>query len=136
VPYRIHNPPVKQEPVWDAPTTRTLAAAACFDCHSNQTRNRWYEHVAPVSWWVNNHVQDGRRALNFSTWDPSNHRSGSDIAKAVREASMPPGFYTWFGLHADAKLSPADREALAKGLEATYGQGAGPSGGRGQRGKG
>src|SRR4051794_38241179 len=125
VPYRTTNPAVRQEPPWDSPRTRTLVAAACYDCHSNQTTNHWYEHVAPVSWWTNNHVQEGRGALNFSTYDPNNHRSGHDIAEAVQEGSMPPGFYTWLGLHKEAKLSPADRAALVAGLEATFGAGAG-----------
>ena len=49
VPYgRDHaNPPVRQEPAWDAPRTRELAGRACFDCHSNQTLWPWYASVAP-----------------------------------------------------------------------------------------
>ena len=40
VPYgRAHtNPPVIAEPAWDSPRTRELAARACFDCHSNETK--------------------------------------------------------------------------------------------------
>src|SRR5213592_4076878 len=76
VPYRTRNPAVKQEPPWDSPRTRTLAVAACYDCHSNQTSKHWYESVAPIGWWTNHHVQEGRSALNFSAYDPSNHRSG------------------------------------------------------------
>ena len=36
---------------------------------------------------------------------------------------MPPNYYTWFGLHGDAKLSAADRAALAAGLQKTLGAG-------------
>jgi hypothetical protein len=136
VPYRTKNPTVKQEPPWNSPQTRTLAVAACFDCHSNQTTSHWYEHVAPISWWTNRHVQQGRAALNFSEYDSSNHRSGSEIARRVQEGSMPPSYYTWFGLHSDAKLSSADRAALVAGLEATYGAGAGSDGRRGRRDRG
>jgi hypothetical protein len=32
---------------------------------------------------------------------------------------MPPGYYTSLGLHSEAKLSKADRAALAAGLRAT-----------------
>ena len=131
VPYRTHNPSVRQEPPWDSPRTRTLAVAACFDCHSNQTSSHWYEHVAPISWWTTRHVQQGRAALNFSTWDSNRHRGGRDIAEVLNEGSMPPSYYTWFGLHPDAKLSAADRAALATGLEATYGAGTGRGGRRG-----
>ena len=132
VPYRTHNPPVRQEPPWDSPRTRELAVAACFDCHSNQTTSHWYEHVAPISWWTNRHVQQGRQALNFSTYDPTRHRGGDDLAEVVRRASMPPNYYTWFGLHHNANLSAADRAALASGLEATYGTGTGRRGSKGR----
>jgi hypothetical protein len=34
---------------------------------------------------------------------------------------MPPTYYTWFGLHSSAKLTPTERADLIKGLEATFG---------------
>src|SRR4051812_15041496 len=97
VPGRISHPPVRAEPAWDSPQTRQLAVTACYDCHSNQTRSFWYERVAPVSWWIGNHVSEGRAALNFSEWDSTNHRSGERVAETVREGSMPPSSYTWLG---------------------------------------
>lgn len=60
------NPPVVAEPKWDAPQTRSLAARACFDCHSNETVWPWYSNFAPISWLVQRDVDEGRRALNFS----------------------------------------------------------------------
>jgi hypothetical protein len=46
VPYgRDHtNPPVTQDAPWPDGRARELATAACYDCHSNQTR--W----PPQSW--------------------------------------------------------------------------------------
>ncbi len=38
VPSRVSNPSARNEPPWDSPRTRTLAVAACFDCHSNETK--------------------------------------------------------------------------------------------------
>ena len=128
IPIHITRPPVSQEPPWDSPRTRQLAVAACFDCHSNQTRTFWYEKVAPVSWWIGHHVSEGRQALNFSEWNPSRNRGGRRAARVLQSGSMPPGYYTWLGLHGDAKLSPADRQALATGLEKTLGTGTGGSG--------
>jgi hypothetical protein len=116
VPYRVHNHPTASEPNWDSPQTRTLAVAACYSCHSNHTKTASFEQVAPLSWWITNHVDDGRAALNFSE---CRTRHENESSKAVREASMPPGYYTWFGLHAEAKLSAAQRSALATGLAAT-----------------
>ncbi len=117
VPYRVDNPPVKQEPAWDSARTRQLAVAACFDCHSNETRTYKWERVAPLSWWITNHVKEGRNALNFSECTPGGRRN--EVAEAVRGGSMPPRYYTWFGLHSNAKLTAAERQELATGLTAT-----------------
>jgi hypothetical protein len=126
VPYRVDNPPVVNEPNWDSPQTRALAVSACYDCHSNESRPLWFEKVAPLSWWITNHVKEGRGALNFSEWGTSGQGESDDIVEAVREGSMPPSNYTWLGLHADAKLTPKQRRQLADGLQKTIAQ----SGGR------
>src|SRR4051794_38183488 len=69
VPIHITNPSTRVEPAWDSPRTRELAVAACYNCHSNETKEPWYAHVAPVSWWIKNHVDEGRGQLNFSEFD-------------------------------------------------------------------
>jgi mono/diheme cytochrome c family protein len=117
VPYRVDNPSVKQEPAWDSAQTRTLAAAACFDCHSNETATYWWEDVAPLSWWITNHVKDGRAALNFS--ECTKRRGENDAVETIRNGSMPPSYYTWLGLHSNAKLTAAEKQQLADGLQAT-----------------
>ena len=66
LPYRVDNPPVVNEPNWDSQQTRALAVTACFDCHSNESKPLWFEKVAPLSWWITNHVKEGRSALTFS----------------------------------------------------------------------
>jgi hypothetical protein len=123
VPYRVSNPSTRHEPPWDSPRTRRLAVAACFDCHSNETRSYWYEKVAPVSWWIKNHVDEGRDALNFSEWPAGKGEGADDAAETVRDRSMPPDYYTWLGLHSDARLTPTERRELADGLRATLGAG-------------
>ena len=122
VPYQVTNPPVTQEPQWDSLRTRQLAVAACFDCHSNETKTKWWEDVAPVSWWINNHVEEGRAKLNFSEWG-GQHEKGRKAGEVVLKGSMPPGYYTWFGLHSGAKLTKAERQELAAGLQKTLGGG-------------
>ena len=118
VPYgRAHtNPPVLQEPKWDSPQTRALAVRACFDCHSNETKWRWYSKIAPVSWLVQSDVDSGRSTLNFSEWNRP--QEAGDAAEAVRGGGMPPWYYTI--VHANAKLSSAEKDALARGLQATF----------------
>ena len=71
VPYgRSHdNPPVTAEPQWDSPETQALVKRACYDCHSNETKWPWYSNVAPVSWLVQNDVNEGREHVNLTEWD-------------------------------------------------------------------
>ena len=121
VPYRVSNPPVTGEPHWDSPQTRALVVAACYDCHSNQTKTPWYGKVAPISWWLTNHVDKGRAALNFSEWNRPQGRRALRAAETVQRGSMPPSYYTWFGLHSKAKLTSAQRAALVAGLIKTLG---------------
>lgn len=122
VPYgRAHdNPRVVAEPAWDQQATRALAVRACFDCHSNETRWPWYSDVAPMSWLVQNHVDEGRRELNFSEWNRAQEEA-DEAADVVREGEMPPRSYTL--LHPEARLTVAERSALADGLAASMGAG-------------
>jgi hypothetical protein len=38
---------------------------ACYDCHSNNTKYPWYSNVQPAAWWLNDHINDGKKHLNF-----------------------------------------------------------------------
>jgi mono/diheme cytochrome c family protein len=122
VPYgRAHeNPAAVQEPAWDSPRTRELAVRACFDCHSNETAWPWYSNVAPASWFVQDHVEEGRNKLNFSRWDQP-QREAREAARQVQEGEMPPAYYT--PLHGSAQLSASERDELIRGLQATLGGG-------------
>jgi hypothetical protein len=114
VPYgRDHdNPPVVRDAPWPTPEGRRLAVAACYDCHSNETKWPLYSYVAPMSWLVQRDVENGRRELNFSTGDVD----ADDAADAVEDGSMPPRNYTL--LHPDARLSAQEKAALIRELEA------------------
>jgi hypothetical protein len=120
VPYGHNhtNPPVVAEPPWNAPQTRALAMRACYDCHSNETVWPWYTNVAPVSWLVQRDVDEGRRKLNFSIWDPP-PRAPRGLARTIQQGQMPPSYYTL--IHPEAQLSQPETQALIQGLEATLG---------------
>ena len=87
---------------------------SCYDCHSNKTRWPWYANVAPVSWFVIDHVNEGRRDLNFSEWgrysreDQKGHLG--QLCELVTEGWMPLSSYT--PLHPDAKLSDEDKKLI------------------------
>jgi hypothetical protein len=107
------------------------------DCHSNQTQTRWppQSYVAPFSWMVARDVEQGREALNFSTWFSAGDEDdgeADDAAEAVADAEMPPRRYLL--VHPDAALSDAERQVLVEALEAMErarggGDRSGPGGG-------
>jgi Haem-binding domain len=98
------------------PDIHAILTRACADCHSNHTTWPWYSHVAPVSWFVVGHVNDGRRHVNLSTWV----RPGKEpvdsidrlnaICREVQNGEMPLTSYEL--IHWKAKLSPADVKDL------------------------
>lgn len=96
------------------PDAEGVLVRACRDCHSNDTRWPWYSNVAPISWFVIDHVNHGRRHFNYSDWaqyDPDQRpKILKDICKLTRENDMPMTSYLW--LHPDARLSDRDLVAL------------------------
>jgi hypothetical protein len=119
IPVDRTDPPITQEVKWDSPTTRSLAQRACFDCHSNETQYVWFDYVAPASWVVANHITDGRRALNFSTWDQPNSEY-DEVSKQIKSGDMPLWDYVLF--HPNADLTAAEQAELLSGLQATFAQ--------------
>lgn len=92
---------------------------SCYDCHSNTTIYPWYTNVAPVSWWLKNHINDGRKHLNFSEWrnytaKKADHKL-EETVEMVEEGEMPLTSYTL--LHPKAKLTPAQRDKLVAWLK-------------------
>ncbi|MCP5028373.1 MAG: heme-binding domain-containing protein [Actinomycetia bacterium] len=122
VPYgRGHaNPPVVAEPQWANDETRDLMVRACFGCHSNEVEWPWYSNVAPLSWAVQKHVDDGRDEVNYSEWGQGD-QEGDDSVETIVDGEMPPGYYTRFGLHSEADLTDAEVATLVAGLRATPG---------------
>ncbi|MFQ5555176.1 MAG: heme-binding domain-containing protein [Acidimicrobiia bacterium] len=123
VPYgRAHsNPPITAEPSWDSALTRELVVRTCFACHSNEVDYPWYASVAPISWTIQMHVDEGRSEVNYSEWD-RRHGEGDDSAESVIEGEMPPRYFTAFGLNDDARLTDSERADLIAGLRATFGE--------------
>jgi len=113
------NPPVISGPNWDSPQTEQLVRRACFDCHSNETRWPWYSYVAPVSWRVAGHVEQGRRHLNFSEFNKPQRRA-HDAAEEVEAGEMP--LWDYALMHSEARLSDSEKEVLIRGLKATFGE--------------
>jgi len=97
----------------------TLLKNACYDCHSNETVYPKYAFIAPVSWSVKSHVNEGREHLNFSVWETYNKDlKESMLTKSVQtlqSKTMPmPGYIVY---HKEANLSDAERALLIQYFE-------------------
>lgn len=117
VPFgRVHaNGALVSEPAWPDQETRALIVRGCYDCHSNEVKYPWYSNIAPISWLVADHVNEGRDALNFSEFAASS-RAADDVIEQIQEREMPPSYFTRFGLHSTAKLSDAEITKLLASL--------------------
>jgi hypothetical protein len=113
------NPPVDESRAIAAnahlaPEVSAILNRSCNDCHSNQTRWPWYSNIAPVSWFVVNHVNEGRREMNFSDWagydSSEQQRYLKKICREVQRGDMP--LKSYLRLHDDAQLSNEDVKTL------------------------
>jgi len=106
------NPPVVPEQTLEASTqlpenVKTILSRSCADCHTNSTVYPWYAQISPFSWFLAEHIKDGRRELNFSEWASFENRRKKrkleEICEQVETREMPLPSYLW--IHWDAKMS-------------------------------
>ena len=93
---------------------RSILAKACLDCHSNNTRYPWYSNIQPVDWWMNKHIRNGKKGLNFDEYTSRSLRfqynKMKDLVEQVKEGDMPLNSYTW--IHKDARLTQEEKDKL------------------------
>jgi len=123
VPYgRNHaNPPDGSLVAFDSPATEDLAKRACYDCHSNRTKWPWYSNIAPLSWRIQKHVDEGREKLNLTAFDPAAKEmseAAGEAGETVTKGEMPPNDYLL--AHPEARLTVAEKKTLVAGLDRTF----------------
>ncbi len=83
---------------------------SCNDCHSNTTAYPWYAQVSPFSWFLDNHIRDGRRQMNLSEWGSYDARRKNkkmeQVCEQVQTGEMPLPSYLW--IHRSSELSDAE----------------------------
>ena len=118
------NPAIDQTQTIEAHTQMTPEVASildrsCSDCHSNKTVWPWYTQVAPVSWWLSDHVNDGRRNLNMSEFGKlprdRQERKLRQMCDEVSDGIMPLSSY--LPMHPKARLSEQDKKVLCDWTE-------------------
>ena len=103
-----------------SPEVSSILARSCNDCHSNKTVWPWYTNVAPVSWWLSNHVKEGRKELNMSEWGrlprDRQERKLRQMCDEVTDGVMPLSSY--LPMHPGARLSEQDKKTLCDWTDA------------------
>lgn len=113
IPVPLANPPVEAD-IPTHPAVKSILKVSCYDCHSHETIWPWYSKVAPISWLLASDAGEGRKKLNFSTWnkyDPAKQaRLIAEALDEVRGGDMPPWYYVL--KHPDAKITPYKLKTL------------------------
>ncbi|MBK7121571.1 MAG: heme-binding domain-containing protein [Chitinophagaceae bacterium] len=99
---------------------QVILKTSCYDCHSNNTVYPWYAEIQPAAWWLDDHVKEGKKELNFSEFAGYNIRRQytklEEINKEVKEGEMPLDSYLW--IHKNANLSDQQKLALTSWVTA------------------
>lgn len=93
---------------------KTILAKACNDCHSNKTEYPWYANIQPAAFWLNDHVVDGKRHLNFNEFNKyriaKQYKKLEECIDEVKDGEMPLESYTI--IHKNAILTEAEKTTL------------------------
>jgi len=96
------------------PHISEIIGRSCNDCHSNLTVYPWYTRIQPVGWFMKNHIDEGRREMNFSvfnTYSPKKKAKKLDeICEQVTQSEMPLPSYLW--IHGNSVLKEGEVKAL------------------------
>ncbi len=89
---------------------------SCFDCHSDQTKLPWYAKIAPSSWLLSGHINEGKSHLNFSEWEDYSRREKIGLLEAIKDevesGNMP--LKSYLLIHRDARLDSEKISLLSK----------------------
>ncbi len=92
----------------------TILKSACYDCHSNNTRYPWYSNIQPVALFLNKHIVEGKKELNFDEFGNYTERRQQSklkaVASQVKDGDMPLTSYKL--LHSGAKLRAYEKEQI------------------------
>ena len=95
---------------------KNILETSCYDCHSNTTRYPWYNNIVPVSYWMADHIDHGKKHLNFSDWGTYNSKKKAhkleEVIEEVKAHEMPLKSYLW--MHDEAKLSEEQIKTLTE----------------------
>ena len=111
------------------PNVQQILKVSCYDCHSNTTHYPWYSNIQPPAWILSDHIIEGKKELNFSTFATSpasrRYKKFKEIGEQVKDGEMP--LFSYILVHRDAALTAEEKSTLEnwaansmKEMEAKY----------------
>ncbi|MCW8848753.1 MAG: heme-binding domain-containing protein [Melioribacteraceae bacterium] len=92
----------------------SVIKSSCYDCHSHHTKYPWYSDVAPASWLIKEHINNGRNHLNFSVWTDYKEKKKDhkleECIDMIKSGEMPMEGYVMF--HAEAEINHEQKMQL------------------------
>lgn len=78
---------------------KTIMENNCYNCHSNKTDYPWYAQIAPASFFISHHIEEGNEHFNISQWQTYSYKKKDhkleELIEEVEEGEMPLDSYTW-----------------------------------------
>tara|TARA_R110002049_G_scaffold98598_6_gene240051 strand:+ start:163 stop:636 length:474 start_codon:yes stop_codon:yes gene_type:complete len=101
---------------------QVLIESTCYDCHSYKTKYPFYSEIAPISWFLADHIEEAREHLNFSEWGNYTDKRAAhkleECYEEVEEGEMP--LWSYKLTHFDAQLSDQERNTLVIWFKSQY----------------
>ena len=97
-----------------SPEVAAVLKETCYDCHSSHTRYPWYNNITPVNYWLADHIDHGKKHLDFSKWSEDSFKKKDhkldELIEMVEAKEMPLNSYTW--THSEANLTDAQIQSV------------------------
>lgn len=96
-----------------------MLQTSCYDCHSKNTVYPWYNKIQPVAWFLESHINEGKKELNFNEYGNYSIRKQKSKLKAItsqiKSDDMPLSSYTI--IHKNAILTKGNKVVLINWLQ-------------------
>ena len=93
---------------------QSIIKNSCYDCHSNNTNYPWYNKIQPASWFLEKHIAEGKKELNFSDFGNYSKRKQKSKLKSIinqiRDDKMPLSSYVL--IHQNANIEEVQKIEL------------------------
>lgn len=91
-----------------------ILRTSCYDCHSNNTEYPWYSELQPLAWLQQNHINEGKREINFDEFNTNSAKKKKhkldEVVEMIENNEMPLRSYTL--MHKNAILSSQQKNMI------------------------